>query len=774
MAHFLSSKVYFRYMSAVIPLCIFMLAGGCTSSVGDEGQKDALAQQLSLAMHSAKDRLHGNMETALACVDQFEALAERAHDARSVLQARALRAEVLLHNRAPDFEEYMNELARFDVPGVPQAYAPWATYYQIRWQLGNRKWEAADSLLGSLFRGEQGPQDPELYLRCRIAQLKLLASRKEQAKADSLAETLRPALEMRGDPELLWRYKMAHALAHLNCTDPQGAELLYGEALTAAKQAENVYAEGLSLVGLANAQIDQGHSDKSAATANTADEAFIRAGDQRDRVEVLKLIGYCYWDNLGPEEVVKRWDLALHIADSLGMEREKAMTLLQVAKFRVSLDSSGSTTLGYDHASRFGTAMAMIDTAERIAKENMDTDLHTHVVKTRSTILSWQGKLDEAYAVSEEALRNYTDLGNRQMATASMIDLASMDITRKRWNSALRSLEKALPEAERGHYNTLRLLALNRLSHAHRNLGNFAKALEYKDDWTDLKDSLEGVEVTAKIAQTELRHSFAKRHYADSLAHVQTLSLEREVAMESVNRLRMRSIGLAGGGLLLAVGGTAAFMLDRRRRRERYAKQAAQLEVKALRAQMNPHFIFNALNSISAFIRGQEPDKAHAFIARFGKLMRIVLENSRKSEVSLASDLEALGIYMELEQARSGDKFDIKITVDPAIDQQETMVPPLVLQPFVENAVWHGMAGREGRGTVALDIRMRTGDLVVTISDDGIGMPKDRSAGTGRRSLGTVITKERLDQLAEQKGRPAGFRYLECLKGTCVEVVIPV
>ena len=84
------------------------------------------------------------------------------------------------------------------------------------------------------------------------------------------------------------------------------------------------------------------------------------------------------------------------------------------------------------------------------------------------------------------------------------------------------------------------------------------------------------------------------------------------------------------------------------------------------------------------------------------------------------------------------------------------------------------MAGREGRGTVALDIRMRTGDLVVTISDDGIGMPKDRSAGTGRRSLGTVITKERLDQLAEQKGRPAGFRYLECLKGTCVEVVIPV
>lgn len=102
------------------------------------------------------------------------------------------------------------------------------------------------------------------------------------------------------------------------------------------------------------------------------------------------------------------------------------------------------------------------------------------------------------------------------------------------------------------------------------------------------------------------------------------------------------------------------------------------------------------------------------------------------------------------------------------------MVPPLVMQPFVENAVWHGMAGKAEPGKVEIDIRLEKGELVTTISDDGAGMPSEQRTGTGRRSLGTTITKERLAHLARQKGRHAGFRYLERAIGTSVEVVIPV
>jgi|GEM_PF-1310089 two-component sensor histidine kinase len=760
-----------RQLLPVVSLCIALLAVGCSPT---SGTKEVSGVDSTSVFRIAQERLYGNEDSALANVGRLETFAAAEHDARLVLKARAMKAEVLLHNRAPGFAAYMEELEGFDVAGAPLAYAPWATYYRALWQLGDRKWDASDSLLNSLFHGEKGPPDPELYLRCRIAQLKVLASRKEQAQADSLANLIRPALEVRGDPELLWRFKAAHALAHLNGADPQGAELLYGEALVSAQQAGGAYAEGITLHGSALAQMDQGLSDQCAKTANLADEALVRAGDQRDRVDVLKLIGYCYWDILGPEEVVKRWNLAMRIADSLDMPREKAMLSMYAAKFRVSLDSSESRTLGYDHTTRFDTAMRMVKDAEHTVQVLQDMELVAYGAKSRAAILNWEGRFDESYTAVAQVHQYFTELGDQKWATSSLIDMASNEIAREHWNAAINILKEALPLAENGHYASLRLLALNRLSFAYRNLGQYEKALEYKDSWTTLKDSLEGVEVTARLAQTELRHSFAKRQYADSLAHAQALNMERKSSEESVGRVRRRSIGLAGGGLLLSVGGYAAFALDRKRRRERYAKQAAQLEIKALRAQMNPHFIFNALNSISAFIRQQEPEKAHGFIARFSKLMRIVLENSRRNEVPLSSDIEGLGIYMELEQARSGNAFDTSITVDPAIDQAETMVPPLVLQPFVENAVWHGMAGKVGHGKVEINIKMRNGALVVTISDDGLGMPKDKPAGTGRKSLGTVITKERLDQLAEQKGRPAGFRYLEWPKGTCVEVVIPV
>src|SRR5690606_23797129 len=134
----------------------------------------------------------------------------------------------------------------------------------------------------------------------------------------------------------------------------------------------------------------------------------------------------------------------------------------------------------------------------------------------------------------------------------------------------------------------------------------------------------------------------------------------------------------------------------------RFEKEAAQLETQALRSQMNPHFIFNALNSINAFVQKNDPDRATGYLTKFARLMRLVLENSRQAEVPLKDDLEALDLYLQLERIRSGEKFDHQIKVDPDIDQEFVMVPPLVVQPFVENAIWHGMAGKEGKGHITL------------------------------------------------------------------------
>src|SRR5690606_37413303 len=183
-------------------------------------------------------------------------------------------------------------------------------------------------------------------------------------------------------------------------------------------------------------------------------------------------------------------------------------------------------------------------------------------------------------------------------------------------------------------------------------------------------------------------------------------------------------------------------------------KEAAELETQALRSQMNPHFIFNALNSINAFVQKNDPDRAGSFLTRFARLMRLVLENSRQAEVPLKDDLEALDAYLHLERVRSGEKFDYTIKVDPEIDQEDVLVPPLVVQPFVENAIWHGMNGKEGKGHITLSVSVRGDDLVMAIEDDGVGRnaPKKVEAEPPKKtSLATTITQARLDLVEKQR-----------------------
>jgi two-component sensor histidine kinase len=319
------------------------------------------------------------------------------------------------------------------------------------------------------------------------------------------------------------------------------------------------------------------------------------------------------------------------------------------------------------------------------------------------------------------------------------------------------------------------------LSDAYHAMGDEGRALSWYKRYITLRDSAFGQKNTQKVGQLRARYEFSKVQLADSIAHAgELLRLEDRNTIERLraDRNRNRALGLGGSALLLLTGGSAFFISDRKRRKARFEKDAAQLETQALRSQMNPHFIFNALNSINAFVQTNERDKASDYLARFARLMRMVLENSRHAEVPLKDDLDALRGYLELERTRTNERFDYSIEVDSAVDQEQLLVPPLVLQPFVENAIWHGMAGRTDKGRITLKISRRGEDIVMMVEDDGRGRlaPKAVMAGMPEKksSLGTAITKARLDLIGKQKGRPAGFTYTDLPEGTRVEVTLPM
>ncbi len=182
---------------------------------------------------------------------------------------------------------------------------------------------------------------------------------------------------------------------------------------------------------------------------------------------------------------------------------------------------------------------------------------------------------------------------------------------------------------------------------------------------------------------------------------------------------------------------------------EKFERQIAEIEMTALRAQMNPHFIFNALNSIKLYVVSNEPKTAALYLTKFSKLIRSILNNSQSKLVSLEAELTALELYIQMEQFRFNFKFDYEIKVDADVDKEFTEIPPMLLQPYVENAIWHGLMHKhDGKGELCIHIKIKDGNLEFIIEDNGIGRAKSMTLKTKTKtkheSVGMKITADRL------------------------------
>ena len=192
------------------------------------------------------------------------------------------------------------------------------------------------------------------------------------------------------------------------------------------------------------------------------------------------------------------------------------------------------------------------------------------------------------------------------------------------------------------------------------------------------------------------------------------------------------------------------------RRKAAFQKQLAEVEMHALRAQMNPHFLFNSLNSIKYYAMTKTPRETADYLGTFAMLIRRILQNSREDLVPLKDELEALRLYIEIESLRLEDKFDHRIHVAEDIDPEQLRLPPMLVQPYVENAIWHGLMNKEERGTLTVDISMVSEELRIMIEDDGVGRAKaeeiKNKTAHRERSFGMRITAERMELAAQTLG----------------------
>jgi len=301
--------------------------------------------------------------------------------------------------------------------------------------------------------------------------------------------------------------------------------------------------------------------------------------------------------------------------------------------------------------------------------------------------------------------------------------------------------------------------AAKSLSEHHEKNRRMDSALFYFKQQTALLDSIDNENNKAELTRLELQYDF-------------DLKEQEYLQQQAISKLRFRQLWLSG--LLVIVGLLAAagvlFYRNRLRTakltnemREKeltrqaeallYQQQLSESELKVIRSQMNPHFIFNVLNSIESYILENDARTASKLVQRFAKLSRLVLENSTQTLVAADREWSALELYLELESERFDHDFDYCLDAAPDLALSEILVPPMLIQPLVENAIHHGLRSVAGhRGEVRVVLAKQKNQLVITVTDNGIGLAAAKSVRIApsykEKSLGIESIKERLALLA--------------------------
>jgi sensor histidine kinase YesM len=224
--------------------------------------------------------------------------------------------------------------------------------------------------------------------------------------------------------------------------------------------------------------------------------------------------------------------------------------------------------------------------------------------------------------------------------------------------------------------------------------------------------------------------------------------------------------------------------IESERAKAELRQQAAELEMQALRAQMNPHFIFNSLNSINRFILQNNKVQASEYLTKFSRLVRMILQNSQESLITLENELETLKLYLDLETLRFENRFDFKISVPKDLDIDVLKVPPLIIQPYTENAIWHGLMHKENKGLLNIEVSQQNDQLFVKVTDDGVGRKQaaalSSKSATKHKSVGLKITAERIAMMQSEKGNESTVTINDLVNadgsaaGTEVVIKMPV
>ena len=427
---------------------------------------------------------------------------------------------------------------------------------------------------------------------------------------------------------------------------------------------------------------------------------------------------------------------------------------------------------------QYDSALIYIKKAEKRATQVNDANNLLLIRLAFGGIYLGQKKYDTARNMLEISVADLTKSGDRWNLTRAYISLANLDTSLHNYKEAKNNLLKGLQIAKEYKQQVLVVSILQNLAIISSKLNDYKTAFEYQKDFLVQKDSLTNEKTKASLADLEISYQTKQKE-----EKIQLLKKDNDIKSLQLKSSRQSKYLYLGIFIMCLIIMAIIFYHKGHRNKLETAKMKAELQTRLLRSQMNPHFIFNCLNSIENFIMQNDKRQASDYLNKFSKLIRSILDSSRNEMVPVAKDMEVLKLYIELEQLRFNNKFNYKDFIDPALAGGDYRVPSLLIQSYVENAIVHGLANSENTDLhLTVTASLENDRIKYIIQDNGIGRAKsseyNRLNKPFHKSIGLKMSEDRICLFNGQHGSNGSILITDLIDeynnpdGTKVEITI--
>lgn len=487
-----------------------------------------------------------------------------------------------------------------------------------------------------------------------------------------------------------------------------------------------------------------------------------KRGDTIGIIAVLNNKGIIYQKMQNYDQAVAHYVQALNMQKKYGNKKNMADILIN---------------LGFVHKQKkeYKSAYNYLKEALQLCKEINYKSGEAFTLNNMGNVFLEQGGLEQALQNFEQAKTINLSVDNKLGLCVSFLGLAQVYAGQKKNDKALAYALKSMEISDKGKFFEYQRDVSELLSEIYGNTGNYKRALENHQLFKILNDSLFNKKNIEKITQLEYEYKY--RQALDS-ASIRELKLTKTVKTTSQNLEKsQRNYLWAIIGVLLVSILLGGVIFYQKYRNVKSKNENIVVEQKLLRSQMTPHFIFNSLSVLQGMILNKEEKKSIDYLSKFSKLLRITLENSRSKMVLLSQEIQGVEHYLALQNLEN-TAYQYKVLVDNEVDASSFRISPMLIQPFVENAIEHAFVNQQENRRIDVLVKYANKKLICTVTDNGVGInTQNADKRKDKNSLATTITSERLKMLSKDFNMEGSVTIEDRQKygeqGTIVTIVIP-